>query len=239
MTGIKLNTEMTVDLIDQMGTDKSIVIAARVSTLGEGIASQEETVINEGDGKLIDFLMRERHSSPFEHCVMTFRVHSPLFVGRQLLRHRTNSFNEESGRYREMDLEFYVPPQERPLVQVGKPGAYTFDQGASELHQAVLLELLGAYRAGAIAYQNMLDLGVAREVARAALPSGLFSSMYMTMKLRNIFQFLSLRTRSEDALTPSHPQWEIEMVGRQIEGYVREEYPLAYRAWVKHGRIGI
>ncbi len=139
--------------------------------------------------------MRDRHGSPFEHNSMTFYVQAPIFVFREFMRHRIASYNEESGRYRELRPVFYVPGRDRDLVQVGKPGAYEFLPGDDEQHELVdrltRERSLAAYEA----YRSMLDAGVAREVARIVLPLNLYSSMYVTLNARSLMNFLSLRTK--------------------------------------------
>lgn len=232
MTEVTITNMLTVELVDHMGDDHAIAQAARVSTIG----AQYQDIDEVADGRLISYLMRDRHASPFEHCVMKFRITCPLFTGRQILRHRTNSYNEESGRYREMEPLFYVPPPERPLVQIGKPGHYTFELGTQEQHELTLHSLVRAYSAAWREYQFMLSKGIAREVARAALPSGLFSTMYMTAKLRNAFQFVALRIHDAEADVVSHPQWEIEQVARQMDDFIKELFPDAWTAWVANGR---
>ena len=121
MTQIDLTDELRADLIDYMGTELSIVNAARVSF------NQTSQEMEEKDKGLINFLMKNRHASPFEHCVATFRIEAPIFVAREWHRHRTQSYNEWSGRYSQLQPKFYAPGYNRPLIQVGKPGAYKFE----------------------------------------------------------------------------------------------------------------
>ena len=157
--------------------------------------------------------MRDRHGSPFEHNSMTFYVQAPIFVFREFMRHRIASYNEESGRYRELRPVFYVPGPSASCVQDGKPGAYEFVDGTAEQHDAGRAPRPGRRaRQAYAAYQRMLDAGVAREVARVVLPVAIYSSMYVTMNARSLMNFLSLRTKREDSHFPSFPQREIEMV---------------------------
>ncbi len=163
--------------------------------------------------------MRDRHGSPFEHNSMTFFISAPIFVFREFMRHRVGwSYNEESGRYRELQPVFYVPGAERKLVQQGRPGKYEFVHGTAEQHKAVVAAMEESYAQSYAAYQEMLAAGVAREVARATLPVGLFSSMYATCNARSLMHFLGLRTQHELARVPSFPQREIEMVGGEDGG---------------------
>src|SRR5262245_20836223 len=161
--------------------------------------------------------MRDRHGSPFEHNSMTFYVHAPIFVFREFMRHRIASYNEESGRYRELRPVFYVPAPERKLVQEGKPGHYVFVEGTSEQHEVVVEQTKRSCAVAYEAYQQMLAAGVAREVARGVLPVATYSSMYVTMNARSLMNFLSLRTKREGSAYPSFPQREIEMVAEQME----------------------
>src|SRR5689334_6121690 len=130
---VEFTDELTVDLVDHMGSDLTAVNAARVSL------NQHSDEFTEKDAGLLKFLMRSRHASPFEHSVATFLVECPLFVRSEWHRHRTQSFNEWSGRYSEYVPRFYLPNDDRPLTQVGKPGAYTFTPG-SEQQYAILRE---------------------------------------------------------------------------------------------------
>jgi thymidylate synthase (FAD) len=186
---------------------------------------------------LINFLMRSRHGTPYEHNSMTFYVYAPIFVFREHMRHRIASYNEESGRYRELRPVFYVPGPDRKLVQEGKPGHYTFVEGSAEQHALVDAETRQVCTAAYAAYRRMLDAGVAREVARIVLPLTIYSSMYVTFNARSLMNFLSLRTRRDDAAFPSFPQREIEMVAEQMEEHWARLMPLTHAAFEANGRI--
>lgn len=189
------------------------------------------------DKGLINYLMRDRHGSPFEHNSMTFYVQAPIFVFREFMRHRIASYNEESGRYRELNPVFYVPADDRNLVQQGKPGAYEFVPGTAE---QVKLTQEATKHAVTVAYQEyerMLEAGVAREVARGVLPVATYSSMYVTMNARSLMNFLSLRTKREGTHFPSFPQREIEMVAEKMEAEWAKLMPLTYAAFNEHGRV--
>ncbi|MDP9443998.1 MAG: FAD-dependent thymidylate synthase [Actinomycetota bacterium] len=176
-------------------------------------------------------------NSPFEHNSMTFYVQAPIFVFREFMRHRIASYNEESGRYRELRPVFYVPGPQRRLVQVGKPGAYRFEEGTPEQHALVRKETEAVCREAYAAYQRMLDAGVAREVARIVLPLTVFSSMYVTMNARSLMNFLALRTKRDHATFPSFPQREIEMVAEQMEREWAALMPLTHAAFEANGRV--
>jgi len=186
---------------------------------------------------LINYLARERHGSPFEHTSMTFFVSAPIFVFREFMRHRIASYNEESGRYRELRPVFYVPGADRKLVQIGKPGSYSFVEGSKEQHQLTVDAIKDSCTQAYAAYTKMLDAGVAREVARAVLPVTLYSSMYVTMNARALMNFLSLRTAREGSHFPSYPQREIEMVAEKMEEHFAKLMPITYGAFQKSGRV--
>ena len=230
MSEVKFRSDMTVELIQSMGTVEAVVMSARVST-GGGTSTPEK------DAGLINYLMRDRHGTPFEHNAFTFYIEAPIFVFREFMRHRIASYNEESGRYKELEPVFYVPSIGRKLLQVGKPGAYTFEDGS-------LLQLATVYRSTYEAnmkayneYQKMLDAGIARELARSVLPVGLYSSMYVTMNARALMNFLSLRTMREGTHFPSFPQREIEMVAEKMESLWAEKMPVTYETFNRNGRV--
>ena len=228
--------DMTVELVKSSASDADVIWAARVSTAGE---TTLETVgeSSERDAGLINYLARERHGSPFEHTSMTFFVSAPIFVFREFMRHRIASYNEESGRYRELRPVFYIPNKDRKLVQVGKTGAYTFVDGTPEQLEITVSAIKETCTVAYENYQKILESGVAREVARAVLPVTLYSSMYVTMNARALMNFLSLRTSSEGSHFPSYPQREIEMVAEKMEKHFAELMPMTYAAFQKSGRI--
>lgn len=148
-----------------------------------------------------------------------------------------NSYNEESGRYRELQPHFYVPDEARKLVQEGRPGKYVFVEGTQAQQELVGRVMEDSYVHAYEAYQEMLAAGVAREVARAVLPVGLFSSMYATCNARSLMHFLGLRTQHELAKVPSFPQREIEMVGEKMEAEWARLMPLTHAAFNANGRV--
>jgi thymidylate synthase (FAD) len=128
---IEFRDYMAVGLVKHTARDTDVIVAALVSTMGEESAIAERS--NQQNKGLINYLMRDRHGSPFEHNSMTFLVNAPIFVARQFMRHRTGwSYNEESGRYRELQPVFYMPSRSRNLVQTGKTGAYVFEPGSPD-----------------------------------------------------------------------------------------------------------
>ncbi len=230
-------SDVTVELIKHSASDTDVLWAARVSTAGE--QSLEETSKDPERSKgLINFLMRDRHGSPFEHSSMTFFVSAPIFAFREFHRHRVGwSYNEESGRYRELQPVFYVPGEGRALVQRGRPGKYEFVEGSPEQRAVVTKVLEESYASSYAAYQEMLEAGAAREVARAALPVGLFSSMYATCNARSLMHFLGLRTQHEEARVPTFPQREIAMIGERMEEEWARLMPLTHAAFNANGRV--
>ena len=228
--------DVTVELVKSSASDADVIWAARVSTAGENSLDE----INEDPARsagLINYLARERHGSPFEHTSMTFFISAPIFVFREFMRHRIASYNEESGRYRELSPVFYVPNKDRKLVQTGKTGHYVFIDGTSEQYEKSVAAMKVAYEKSYESYKTMLDAGIAREVARTVLPVGLYSSMYVTMNARALMNFLSLRTSRDGSHFPSYPQREIEMVAEKMEAHFASLMPLTYAAFEKSGRV--
>ncbi len=236
---IEFRSDMSVELVRSSAADADVLFAARVSTQGEQTleSAAAGTEASGRDRGLINYLMRDRHGSPFEHNSMTFYVQAPIFVFREFMRHRMASYNEESGRYRELRPVFYVPARDRNLVQVGKPGAYDFLPGSPE--QSELVD--GVTREASVrafeSYQKMLGAGVAREVARIVLPLNIYSSMYVTMNARALMNFLSLRTKVEGTHFPSFPQREIEMCAEKMETVWAELMPMTHAAFNANGRV--
>ena len=236
---IQFRSDVTVELVRHSASDADVLFAARVSTQGEATleSASSGAAAGERDQGLINYLMRDRHGSPFEHNSLTFYVQAPIFVFREFMRHRIASYNEESGRYRELRPVFYVPGPERKLVQVGKPGAYDFEDGTPEQTAMVQDEIKAVCTGAYESYQRMLAEGVAREVARAVLPVTLYSSMYVTMNARSLMNFLSLRTKREGTRFPSFPQREIEMVAEKMENLWVPLMPMTAATFSENGRV--
>ena len=218
MTEPTFRSDMKVELIDFMGGDGRVVQAARTSTLGASASGEEERA------GLINFLLRERHEVPVEHSVFTFRIEAPIFVTRQILKHRISSISETSGRYRELPGEFYVPLEGRPLGQAGRTGEYNMVHLGEHEETRLALEMVRASQRAWASYEYMLRSGAAKEVARMVLPVNLYSSMYLTMNARSLMNFLSLRNEH-------HAQWEIREVAEKMEEFFAEKMPLVYSAW--------
>ncbi len=236
MSDLNFEDDVTVTLVRSSASDHDVIDAARVSTLGE-YAMGAATTKRQMEG-LINFLMRDRHGSPFEHNSMTFFVKAPIFVAREFMRHRVGwSYNEESARYRELKPNFYTPGPDRNLIQVGKAGEYRFERGSDVLRQKVTECIEVAYTEAWRQYRYMLDQGAAREVARVVLPVGIFTTFYATCNARSLMHFLGLRTQSEQAKVPSFPQREIEMVAEKMEEKWAAAMPLTYAAFNSNGRV--
>lgn len=219
-----------VEYVSHMGTDLSVVNAARVSF------GTEKKQVDQKDIKLINYLMNHNHSSPFEHCVLTFKFTVPLFIRSQHHRHRTWAYNEISRRYTSVDMKFYAPNKFRTqdsnnrqasndkLIDPMLDSAYTEGgvQLASEafkLHNSRSLYL----------YNALTDAGVCREQARGVLPQNLYTQYFGTVNLHNLLKFISLRVH-EGA------QWEIQQVAKACLKIVKEYYPHSVNAYIlKYG----
>lgn len=233
MLTFKSSPEVT--LIDYMGNDEAIVHAAKVSVKGGELP---EEILDLKIVGLINYLMKHRHGTPFEHTSIKTRAHAPIFVFREWHRHRTGwSYNEESGRYKQLEPVFHIPAPDRPLVNIGTSARPKMAPGSREQYQDQVNRMKDAYEYSYSVYLNALDAGVAKEVAREVLPVAIFSTMYATMNLRSAFHFLSLRTHDEEAMFVSYPQYEIEQAAIQLEGIVGQLFPIAYDAFIKNRRV--
>ncbi len=222
-TGIPVLDHGFVRLDGALADDLSVVNGARVS-----FARRKEEM-DESDEGLIRFLMRERHGTPFEHNAFRFHVRCPIFVAREWFRHRVGSFNEFSMRYARASDEFYVPDPEDVRTQVGKPGAYSFEPVSDELAEQTREKLQEVYDAAYQTYEELVEAGVAREVARAALPVGAYTEFYWTVNARSLMNFISLRN-SETA------QREIRRYAEACERFLEEQMPVTYAAFVANDR---
>jgi thymidylate synthase (FAD) len=222
---IQVHNHGHVHLEDSMGSDLHIVNNARVSF------DQESDEFTDKERGLLNFLMRERHGSPWESVLFRFDVKAPLFVIREWQRHRVSSFNEQSARYSEIPDHYYVPAAEYVREQVGKPGAYSFDTIEDESVREETLDLLESTQRDAFAaYHRMLELGVAKELARTVLPVGMFSRMKWTVNLRALFNFLSLRNHE-------HAQREIRDYAQAVEELAKTVVPVAFEVFETNGRV--
>lgn len=218
---LKVPSHGFVRLVDYMGSDQSIVQAARVS-YGAGTKSVRE------DRGLIRYLMRHDHTTPFEMVVLKFHIKAPIFVVRQWMRHRTASINEESGRYSIMREEFHEPAREDVGYQSkdNKQG-----RSAEEIPAEIVdrfLTYLKSDRDTAYAhYESFLQDNVARELARIVLPLSLYSEFYWQMNLHNLLHFLRLR------MDP-HAQKEIRDYANQVAVCAQAVAPIAWEAFEEY-----
>lgn len=217
----------SVDLDWFAASDLDVVNAARVSL------SQYSEYMTTPDEKLINYLMRNKHGSPFEHNFFKWHVKAPIFVFREWHRHRIGwSYNEQSARYSELRADFYIP--DRLREQTGKPGNYDYkdivvDDG-SEAGYSCKKEILNSYSRSYYEYDALLKAGVAREQARMVLPVGIYSQMIASCNARSLMNFLSLRNHET-------AQWEIRQYAIAMEEKFAEAMPVTHRAFVKHGRV--
>lgn len=232
MTEIEFSSEMTVKLVRSMASDDMVVQAAQVSAKGE---NNPETV----PLRLIQALMKGKHGSPFEHNAFTFFVEAPLFVFREWQRHRIGSFNELSGRYTELPGKFYVPADDRNVINSGTKMKPEFIEVHDDIRGDMVMYLANVAQRAWDRYQHMLDMGVANEVARMVLPLNIYSQMYWTVNARSLMNFLSLRGTQDDRPEEirSYPQREIQMAAEQIELIFDEAMPATYHAFVENGRV--
>ena len=210
-------------LDDAMADDLSVVNAARVS-----FARRKETM-DESDEGLVRFLMRERHGTPFEHNSFRFHVRCPIFVAREWFRHRVGSFNEFSMRYARATDDFYLPAPEDVRTQVGKPGAYSFETVDPELAEQTRAALEDVYEQAYATYERLVEAGVARELARCALPVGAYTEFFWTVNARALMNFVSLRA-AEAA------QREIRRYAEAVERFLAERMPVTHAAFVANDR---
>ena len=218
-----------VEYISHMGSDLSVVNAARVS-----FGSEKEEV-DEKDIKLINYLMAHNHSSPFEHCTITFRFTVPLFIRSQHHRHRTWAYNEISRRYTSVDIQFYEPEEFRtqhksnrqastdslfdPLLESNRDGSPTLSTASTQVksHHKESLRL----------FESLLESGVCREQARGVLPQNLYTQYYGTVNLHNLLKFISLRSHGG-------AQWEIQQVAEACLEIAEEFFPHSVHSFIKH-----
>lgn len=207
-----------------MADDRSVVNSARVS-FGKRV---EE--ISDGDIGLINYLLKNQHGTPFEHNFFRLHVKAPIFVTREWFRHRIGwSYNEFSARYAEMTDEFFIPEIEDFRTQVGVPGRYTFEPlnedlavDASEIMNGLMLHAYDSYRL-------LLELGVAKELARVVLPVGTFTQFYATCNARSLMNFIELRV-------DSHAQKEIRDYANALEQILAEQMPVTHNSFITNGR---
>jgi thymidylate synthase (FAD) len=214
-----------VRLVDYMGSDLSVVRAARVSYDAAWRAGNDSG----SDQKLIRYLWKHKHTTPFEAVQFTFEVKAPIFVLRQWHRHRTWSYNELSARYRELPTEYYVPKPEHIGVQTKNN-----KQGRVFLPEDILEQSVAQHEANALidsscalaflSYRKLIDMGVPRELARSVLPVATYSHMFASVNLLNLFKFLTLRC-------DPHAQFEIREYADAMLNLIQPIVPVCADAW--------
>ena len=204
-------------------SDLSVVNGARVSFL------QMKDAMDGKDAGLIRFLMREGHASPFEHNLFRFHVRCPIAVAREWMRHRWSSFNEHSLRYSSAIDDFYVPDAGQMRTQVGKPGAYHFEPVGSEVAARAQDLMSKQYQEAWNGSQELLEMGVARELARLVLPVGIYTEFYWSVNARALMNFIALRNADQ-------AMWEIRQYGAAVEEFFAEAMPVTHQAFVEFGR---
>lgn len=206
----------SIELIRVSGSDVDVVNAARVS-FGKVVDTMDER-----ECKLIDYLMAHKHTSPFEHTQLSFRIKAPIYVGRQWMRHRMNSYNEISYRYVKSKLEFYVPLHWRHQDAINRQTTHgQFDDD----------QLLTAYKksleTSARAYKQLLGAGVGREIARGVLPMCTYTEFIYTCNLHSFMHFLNLRIKKD-------AQYEIQVYAQGMLELAEPVFPVCLGAWRKH-----
>jgi len=212
-------SKIKIEYINHMGDDLSVVNSARVSF------GKNKKKLEEGDIKLINYLAKHQHFTPFEHCTLSVLVKCPLFIRSQIHRHRTFSYNEISRRYTSENLEFYVPEKYRK--QHDKSKQCSNGELEKTTNHAMLKETERLHKYCLDVYNEMIDNGVAREMARGILPQNLMTEFWMTGNLRNWVHFLGLRV-------DSHAQKEVQDVAKPILKIIKKEFPESAKALFKH-----
>ncbi|MDR0555324.1 MAG: FAD-dependent thymidylate synthase [Treponema sp.] len=210
-----------VRLVDYLGGDERVVQAARVSYGAETKSYRE-------DAGLIDYLMRNRHTSPFEQVVLTFHIKLPLFVARQWVRHRTARINEISGRYSVLKDEFYIPAPEHIALQSADNKQGRSEEPLDSVQAGQVRDALASGQRDAYAaYSSFIERGIARELARINLPLSLYTEWYWQIDLHNLFHFLSLRL-------DAHAQKEIRLYAETLLALARKAAPRCCDSFDRH-----
>lgn len=236
---------MKVDLIESWGTDLTVVNAARVSFDNESDwetetvrvydeefdvwDEEEQYILSEKDRRLVNFLARERHTSCFEHQGATLRLKVPIFIARQIQRHRTFSYNEVSRRYVDTPPEFFWPDSWRKRAENVKQGSSDEEVTARRASDGSTVEDLSRYlvREAELVYNQIMQMGLAPELARMILPQNMYTEFYMSGNLRAWSHFLALRL-------DGHAQKEVQDVAQQVEALLRPLWPVSMQALMEH-----
>jgi len=214
-----------VELESCCADDLSVVNSARVSF------NTHHDIMEVGDDKLIGFLMKNHHGTPFEQNFFRFRVKAPIFVFREWHRHRIGvSINEWSARYSELKPDFYIPNVGDVRTQVGKPGHYTYQtvdiRTALDFTELLEFSCDSAFER----YQAALQIGIAKEQARFFLPVNIYSEMYWSCNARSLMNFLALRNSPK-------AMWEIQQYAQVLESLFQEKMPVTYEYFIENNRV--
>lgn len=204
-----------VRLINLMGSDATAINSARVSFNRDQWEGFDDEPLDEKDEKLLSFLIRSGHTSVHEHSVLTFRITCPLYISKQIMRHRTFSYNEISRRYTSKNLEFFVPHHFRK--QSDKNLQCSTQEGVEDQIEAFTI-YEQAVKDMKKAYEKLLSVGVCREQARGVLPNCTYTSFYMTGNLNNWIRFLKLRL-------DEHAQEEVRVIAQEVERVITDYFP--------------
>ncbi len=217
-----------VELLDVLGNDLSVVNAAKVSFAAQ-VAEIDEASIG-----LINYLMKNKHATPFEHVVFKFRIKAPIFVTREWMRHRWSSFNEMSMRYHKpQNIDYYIPSFNDIRKQIGKPGAYSFEEISDpQVKDAFYSIFRQSMLAADEAYYKLIDMGIAKEIARCVLPVSQYTEFIWTVNARSLINFISLRNEES-------AQYEIQEYAKIIELMFSKIMPITHEAFEKAGRVAI
>jgi thymidylate synthase (FAD) len=235
MSEIILKSTIDVEYVDHMGNDARIVEAMLVSTKG---LDAKEAAKESVRGRL-NYLMKNRHGTPFECSAMTICVHAPIKVWREWHRHRVGfSYNEQSGRYTPFEPVFWCPPKDRPMIEPPgfKSSSPVFIPPTDDDYLHIQQILTRGYYEAYERYLELLNKGVDKGLARDVLGVGIFSACYVTANPRSFMHFLELRTNRPDAKRPSKPLWEIDNAAQQVEAIFKEHWPVTHELWNQHGR---
>ncbi len=216
-------------VVDWMGTDERIAESARISYKSPSKGGEQ-------DEKLIHYLWKNSHLSPFEQCNVTLNIKMPIFIMRQFVRHRTFKINEVSARYTELPADFYIPEVWRKQDEKNKQGSIVDDEwipcmefnGCLNSGHRDVSELFSEYSKNCYeVYQSMIKHGISREMARMVLPVNIYTEIYVNCDLRNLLNFVRLR---DDC----HAQYEIQVYSKAIKEVLEELYPMTMRAYEKY-----
>lgn len=236
MSDVIFLEDVSVQLIGHDADDMNVIEAAKVSSSGK---IDLEDLENTDPERFINALMKHRHGSPFEHATFRFFVEAPIFVVREWQRHRIGSFNEMSGRYTNMEPKFYIPSNDRPVVNQGSSMRPKFEPTESSVEEIIRVRETLKYSSllGWDRYTRLLEGGVAKEVARMVLPLNIYTQMHWTVNARSLMNFISLRVETDESRVRSYPQYEIQLGARKVEEYFAELMPVTHKTFLANGRV--